>query len=436
MLSIEPISLSRQLERADDEATEWHERLTELALPEDLPLQPLRTLLSQDTHDEIRETLPEGDPLRPHLLRWQAHLLEQRVNASMVVESAALYHHTTHKLLEPERVELSLDGIKRRLITDVRRKEWLPQLTRLGSGYSSAQQLLWQRRVEVYRRLKGQTLDEAELPTNEAYTIARWVLERTQTLVERQPGLLTSIERSLQSPALTFPTHLGATAFVDWFRETRLLEEPNLRSFVWPKPYAASSFGIALERFGAELFRSFASRSQPFVIAYDPLRLQEFTAGWLFASLLTKGSFQQRHLGGARATARAVKRAWGNILLHEVRLRAVRVLVREALQMLSRERLKAFEALTELAFGEPLSPNLLAVLPKVNAHDAQRLCAIGLAHVLDQEFTQRHDEDWFRNPRAEEELRSMASKPPPIVAEAELVKLGLGRFIEELEQKL
>lgn len=434
MLIVDPIELSRSFARAEDEATAWHDRLTEAALAEDLPLQRMREHLCQDGYDAIREALPEGDPLRDSLLRWQAHLLEQRVNAAMYVEGAELLYHTPHKLVEPERAELTLDKLKRRLLDDVRRKQWLTQLSNNAGKLSLSRQLLWQRRVEVYRRLKGPTLDEAELPTSEIYDIARWVLERTQPMVERQPSLLASLERGLSNPALTFPTHLGTAAFVDWFRETRLLEEPKLRPFNWPAPLCAGSFAIALERFGSELFRSFASKSQPFVIAYDPMRLSEATGGWLFARLLCNPAFARRHLGGTQANFREVQRTWAHITVHELRLRAFRVLVREALQLLSKERLAAFDALGERTFGEPLSSTLIAGLPAVRPNDGQRLCAVGLAYALEEAFTERHDNDWFRNPRAEEELRAIAAKPPEIHADPGLVRDALGRYVDELER--
>jgi hypothetical protein len=434
MLNADPIELSRSIERAEDHMCEWHDRLTELALPGDTPLQPFRSLLSQDAHDEIREMLPEGDPLRPHLLRWQAHLLEQRVNAGMYIECAQNLYHEIHPLVEPERAQLTLDQLKRRLLSDVRRTHWLAQLGRCSGKLAAAQQLLWQRRAEVYRRLKGPSLDEAELPTSEVYDIARWVLQRTQPLVERQPGLIASLERGLTNPSLTFPAHLGAAAFVDWFRETRLLEEAKLRSFTWPQPVCAGSFAIALERFGAELFRSFAPKSQPFVIAHEPMRLRDRTVGFLFARLLTNAAFQRRHLSAAPERAREIRRVWANVTVHELRLRAVRVWVREALQLPSKERAKAFEVLGEVVWGEPIHPNLIAVMPAVRADDGQKFCAIALAHSLNQELTDRHNEDWFRNPRAEEELRSMADLPPGSQADPTQVRAALGSYIDELEQ--
>ncbi len=76
----------------------------------------------------------------------------------------------------------------------------------------------------------------------------------------------------------------------------------------------------------------------------------------------------------------------------------------------------------------------MAVLPRVRPDDGQRLCALGLAHNLDEEFTTRHNEDWFRNPRAEEELRAIADKPPEVQADPAVVRTGLGRYLDELER--
>jgi hypothetical protein len=246
------------------------------------------------------------------------------------------------------------------------------------------------------------------------------------------PGLPKALAHVVKPGLLTFPAHLAPAALSDWFRETRLLEAVNLRTFNWPKPLAGSSFGVALDRFGTAWQRALAPRNQPFVVAYDPLGLGENTTGWLFANLLANPAFQRRNLGGAQTKQRDVNRFWGFVGLHELRLRAVRVLARQAVQLDYRERPKALEHLSERAWGEPLGRNLLGVLPQLRAADPQRLCAIGLATTRAESLTEAHNEDWFRNPRAIDELRSTAAIPPESTVAPEVVRDGLRRQIASL----
>jgi hypothetical protein len=432
MHDFDPIALSRTLGRAEDEAWAWLDRLSELAVQEDAPLQAYRTTLCQQYYAELHEELHASDPLKPYLVRWLSHLIELRVNGSMLIESAHLRHHNVYHLELPDKLTATLDTVCRKVLAEERRGVWLKELDRVSQPVADLTTHLWQRRVEVYNRLKGPSLDEVELPTAETYAIANDVLSSTQALVTEMPGLVKAMAHMVKPGALTFPAHLSPATLGDWFRETRLLEAVHLRQFNWPKSLAPSSFGVALDRFGAVWQRALAPRNQPFVVAYDPLALGESTTGWLFANLLANPTFQRRNLGGAPSKQRDVNRFWGFMGVHELRLRALRVLTRQAVQLDYRERPKALEHLSERVWGEPLGRNLLGVLPQLRASDPQRLCAVGLATLRAESLTEAHNEDWFRNPRAIDELRSTAAIPPEFTVAAELVKDGLGRCIASL----
>ena len=428
----DPIELSRTLARAEDDAWAWLDRLPELAVLEDSPLQIYRSVLCQQYHAELLREVPASDALRPYLLRWLAHLLELRVNGSVYTELARLRYHDPHHLEAPEKAKLTLDAMARKVLTHERRSVWLQALDASSKGVAELTALAWQRRVEVYKRLKGPSLDEVELPTPEVYTIAAEVLTATQPLMTEMPGLPKALAHVVKPGLLTFPAHLSPPSIADWFRETRLLEAVHLRQFSWPKPLSGASFGVALDRFGSAWQRALAPRNQPFVVAYDPLGLDERATGWLFASLLTSPAFQRRHLGGAHSKQRDVNRYWGFVGVHELRMRALRVLVRQAVQLDHRERPRALEHTSERAWGEPLGRHLLGVLPQLRADDPQRLCAVGLAALRAEKLTNAHNEDWFRNPRAVEELRATAAIPPELTVPADTVRDGLSRYVAAL----
>lgn len=432
MHDFDPIALSRTLARAEDDAWAWLDRLSELAEPEDAPLQVYRTELCQQYHAELLEELPPSDPLRPYLVRWLTHLLELRVNGAVYTEGARLRYHDVHHLESPEKTKATLDAVCRKVLAEERRGAWLKELDRVGRPLAELTTQLWQRRVEVYKRLKGPSLDEVELPTAEVYAIAEEVLVATKPLVTEMPGLAKALAHVVKPGSLTFPAHLSPATLGDWFRETRLLEAVHLRQFNWPKSLASTSFGVALDRFGSAWQRSLAPRNQPFVVAYDPLGLGESTTGWLFAQLLANPAFQRRNLGGAPSKQRDVNRFWGFAGVHELRLRALRVLVRQAVQLDYRERPKALEHLSERTWGEPLGANLLGVLPQLKSGDPQRLCAVGLATLRAEALTDAHNDDWFRNPRAIDELRSTASMPPDSQVTPDLAREGLRCYVARL----
>jgi hypothetical protein len=74
----------------------------------------------------------------------------------------------------------------------------------------------------------------------------------------------------------------------------------------------------------------------------------------------------------------------------------------------------------------------VGVLPQLRSSDPQRFCAIALGTLLRQSIIDAHDEDWFRNPRAVDELRSNAARPPSSTTSPETVKLGLQLCVEQL----
>jgi hypothetical protein len=432
MSEFDPIELSRTLSHAEDAAWAWKDRLPELAIVEDAPLQEWRSILSQRHYTELGESLKKDDPLRPALFRWLAHLIEARVNAASTTRVAHLRYHEEHSVDAPERLQTTVDALSRRVLHDERRKPWLQALAHCSPQTSDAVRHHWQRRVEVYQRLGGPSLDEAELPSAEAYELADEALTLTQPLTQETNGLFASLERAVKPSVLTFPAHLNGPTLAAWFRETRLLEAVRMRGFNWPKPIAPTSFGLALDRFGQVWQRALMPRNQPFVIACDPLGLGEHTTGWLFASLLANPTFQRRHLEGSPAKQRDIDRHWGLVGVHELRVRAVRVLTRQALLSDHRERPSLLAALGERAWGEPLPDALVGVLPQLRADDAQRFYAIALGTSLNDAMVEAHDQDWFRNPRAVDELRANAARPCEVHAATDAVRHGLTRYVQRL----
>jgi hypothetical protein len=56
--------------------------------------------------------------------------------------------------------------------------------------------------------------------------------------------------------------------------------------------------------------------------------------------------------------------------------------------------------------------------------DGQRFAGLLLAPLRARELTESHDEDWFRNPRGVDQLRSEAALPPQCEVSPEELRAG------------
>jgi hypothetical protein len=56
-----------------------------------------------------------------------------------------------------------------------------------------------------------------------------------------------------------------------------------------------------------------------------------------------------------------------------------------------------------------------------------------LAAESDRRLSDAHDEDWFRNPRAIEQLRAEAMQPPATNVDADTLERALGATLRRLD---
>src|SRR5690606_37506518 len=79
----------------------------------------------------------------------------------------------------------------------------------------------------------------------------------------------------------------------------------------------------------------------------------------------------------------------------------------------SRARFGAeFESLVMRVHGFGCPPNLAGALFRLRVDDDQRFCGLLLGQTEQQRLIEDHDEDWFRNPRVTDQLRSEARRSP------------------------
>lgn len=433
MDELDPLRQDRSISRAAVDWVRWRRRLRRGAALEHDPFAA-HPFVSRVGFEQVRER-NEHDPLREPTLRWLYRMVDDKACRAGLVEHARARAVTRHPLDRPERTSLTLAEMLQRVLRDrARAAEWLAQFVSHAPAVAELERRVWERRLEVAEVLRVD-VDRLELPAEGVYDLAEQWLARTADRAGeyRPPELHQKLELALGLEAHEgWPARLGAESLAGLFRETRLLDSLPLEPGPLPVALAPSSFLRALGRLGCAFADAAAPRDQPFVIAHDPYGLRRLAHGALFAGLGASPAFLRRSLGLGPSRAHEHQRALARVLFLETRTRALRVLLRRAALAGERALLGAFEELTERALGEPLAPSLAGALFVPRRDEAQRLAACFFAAQRARSLTEEHDEDWYRNPRAVDQLRAEASLPPA----TKTTRAALEEAAAELERAL
>jgi hypothetical protein len=155
-----------------------------------------------------------------------------------------------------------------------------------------------------------------------------------------------------------------------------------------------------------------APTDQFFVVAHDPFGVRVHTHAALFAGLLLNPSFVKRHLRADPIRWRAAQRPLWRAVLLESRARAFKVLMADAAQRGWSALQEAFLGEAVRCFGFSVPPSAAGALLRAQEDSAATLAAMMAASAQAEALACAHDEDWFRNPRAIDQLRSEAVLPP------------------------
>lgn len=179
-----------------------------------------------------------------------------------------------------------------------------------------------------------------------------------------------------------------------------------------PTAIGATSYARALGSFGMRVFEACRPHSLPLAVHQPPLSLRKHERRALFASIVAEESFARRVLGLSKEKARDHRRILAMAFLTSSRIDAWRVVVaasaRESFSV-ARERQRE---LSERVLGAGLSPACFAVFPMLRPGDGAAFCGMLAAVDARRTLVDRHDEDWYRNPRALTELRDEAGLAP------------------------
>jgi hypothetical protein len=164
--------------------------------------------------------------------------------------------------------------------------------------------------------------------------------------------------------------------------------------------------------------------------------LPERTYGSLFALLALNPVFAERRLDVDKSRRREHVRGIGAVLLLRARMLALRVRLAGELSRSLGGFSRAYPEETYRALGVEVSERAAGLLFTPRPGDDARLAGLLLALSLEAELVDTHDEDWFRNPRAIEELRERARLPVETEPNTDALARGEKRLVERLSEWL
>ena len=438
---LHPIEVDRALRRAHEAWLSW--KLREPVLEEEgdehHPLATYRTVTGLSVFRAIGG-LPEGDPLRAPLRRWVYRLAEQRIDhptLSALTRARLSEHH--HPDMPARQAASFAEMLKRALGDAPRREPWTRLLLVHAPPVSALGVELWQRRAEVARRMGLAHPGEIEAPMADVAAVADSLAAATRDRV-RELGLGSLwgyLERAIGADVSgQWPARLSSQRLYDFFRESSLLRSLDIATAPLPRSVGAASFIRALALLGGAWFEALAPRDQPFVVARDPYGLGRHEAASLFAMLPLNPRFARLHLDVSPHALPDMQRRLAQIALLDLATMAFRVRLRKPALAGEQPFREAFADLASTDLTLSLPQAAAGALFPLGVEDEQALVGRLLAVARTEALIEAHDEDWFKNPRAIEQLRAEASLPPATTVEPERVERALAQTLKRLQQLL
>lgn len=191
----------------------------------------------------------------------------------------------------------------------------------------------------------------------------------------------------------------------DWARGLRL------GPLKIPASFGAASYARSLGSFGMRVLEASRPSALPLALHQHPLGIRKHSRRALFASIVAETAFARKVLGLAPGPSRDHRRAVAFGFVTSLRVDALRVLVAEALRDGVSKAREAYRELAHRVLGHDIPGTLLGVVPTLRTGDGAALIGTVVASLERRELVDRHDEDWFRNPRALAELRDADGRP-------------------------
>ncbi|MCC6217632.1 MAG: hypothetical protein IT376_22430 [Polyangiaceae bacterium] len=436
---LDALALDRGLRAAAGAWRRWRRRIARGEALESDPFEPWRPLLGRTAFQRL-DDLPAGDPLRAPLARWTFRLAEQRIDREALAATAHERYGALLAIDAPRRGHLTRAAmLAHALRTPDEAAAWLDAWSACAAPLSGRVTLLWERRAEVARRMGLASIDTIESVSEAVAPAARsWLAATRDRALEGSTRPLAEWLR-LQArlgAVEDFPGRLDAGRVAELVAAPDLIRGLELDPGPLPESIGPSSFLRAFMRFGSAWADASAPRHQPFVVAQDPYGLGRRAAGALFGLLACSPAFVRRRLAVPSARARDALRGHAQLTLATTRLAAAGVVLRAAALAGGGALRGAHEELGAELFGETLPEAWAGVLPRLHEDAEARFAGWLLAATRLERLERIHDDDWFRNPRALEQLRAEAERSPAVTTTAAELDDGAAALARRLAELL
>jgi hypothetical protein len=380
-----------------------------------------------------------SDPIAPPLVRFLYWLELMQRALSREGERVRRYRAEHHALDKPLSGHFTWRELLGHALRDpARRPALVVVLLERGDDLRDAGTRLYEVRAEL-TNFGGRSRAELELPHPEIALHATNFLKGSADALSslELSSLADVLERGLAPEADDgWPRQLSLRSLHDLLGSSDWLSGLRIELGELPAALSGASFVRGLLRLGAAWSDALAPAQQPFSIAHDAFGLSRAAAGALFAGLPTTPAFLKRQLGLSKEHSTGHARALSRSSLLFARQLALRVLQdAPALQGPAALR-NAFSEHAATTLGFEVPPDAAGLLFRPRLGDAQRLAAMFLAAEHAEELAEEHDEDWFRNPRAIEQLRAEQRQPPTTTCTGEALEAGARALTRTLAARL
>jgi hypothetical protein len=441
------LALDRDVARGCRALADWHTTLARdpEACADDQPLEPVRHVAGQSTWRALRETSPSAAdvPLRDALVSWIAWLTTARIVGEEDLESARAAHEPRGRFNgEPPRSvnwrESWRGAVGARSTSEVRL--WIEAACEAAPRLAGVARRRAAKRVEVARRL-GASHPWQLLGMPDAGPMrgaARRLLDATEDLARATRKEIATDAHGVASFVLAA---MGREANDGWPARLapRWLEEVfggrlgglRLELAELPPAHGSASFARALRDFGFAVRLAATASSMPFALAREPGSRAAHRLAFVFAALAANAEWQTRSLGVGMRTAQRQARIVARTALFDARLHAARLLLGDEA---APAPVDLFDEVGERLFGGPLDGRLRGAWPAARDDEPARLVALLEARSVFDGLRNRFDADWFRNPRAWQDLLQAGAGPAREAIDADALTShadGLGRAFEE-----
>ncbi len=441
------LALDREVARGVTMLAQWRAALVlePASCADEEPLQAVRRVTGKSTWDALGSLdVPEASrPLVEALRRWVYFLLQARVGRVEEAAWALAAADPVATLQGDNPLRVSWRDAWRGVAgatTPSAARPWLDAAAEIAPGLSAIAARRAARRVEVARRmgLDGPAAPLVGAAPADLRAAAAGFLAKTDELWAATLGELPGAQEGAAAviPAVVardagdgWPARLTAR----WLRDVlgAAFVGPPVEIPALPKVLGAASFARALQAFAFAVRSTPPSASAPFALVREPAFVAAHRLSFVVGSLPADAVFQTRVLGVGRRTASAQARVLARSALFEARLLAIRWLLGDDAAPAPRD---LFDELTARTFGRSLDPRLRGAWPAARDDEVARWLALLEAPALRDGLRDRFDVDWFRNPRAWQELRAVSFAREPVREDA--VRDGAGALAHAFEEAL